>query len=166
MAWSNKGISLEAPPPLAWPIEGSCWRPFGDHYGWRGMFWLGCRFATARASCLLRSCREAAPRAETVTQLLKSPVTLWQSEPTLQSCCTDPRLSLRFIQRALDHSRVAARCKLSFERANCGPFGVVGVLFAPIAGKLADRRGPYAVIRLSAIAMPAVVDDQENLSTR
>ena len=46
-------------------------------------------------------------------------------------------------------------------------FGVVGVLFAPIAGKIADRRGPYTVIGLrSAIAMLAVVDDHEKLSTR
>ena len=48
-----------------------------------------------------------------------------------------------------------------------GLFGVVGVLFAPIAGKIAGRRGPYAVIGLgSAIAVLAVVDDQEKLSTR
>ena len=46
-------------------------------------------------------------------------------------------------------------------------FGVVGVLFAPIAGKIAGRRGPYTVIGLgSAIAVLAVVDDQEELSTR
>jgi hypothetical protein len=32
MAWSHKGISLDAPPPLARPIKGCCWRPFGDHY--------------------------------------------------------------------------------------------------------------------------------------
>src|ERR1700733_12344765 len=37
-----------------------------------------------RASCWLRSCREAAPRAETVTQLLKSPVTLWLRERAQQ----------------------------------------------------------------------------------
>jgi hypothetical protein len=46
-------------------------------------------------------------------------------------------------------------------------FGVVGVLFAPIAGKIAGRWGPYTVIGLgSAIAVLAVVDDQEEPSTR
>jgi hypothetical protein len=48
-----------------------------------------------------------------------------------------------------------------------GLFGAVGVLFALIAGKAADRQGPYTVISLgSAIAMLAVVDDQAKLSTR
>ena len=137
MAWSNKGISLEAPPPLAWPIEGSCWRPFGDHYGWRGMFWLGCRFAIARASCLLRSCREAAPRAETVTQLLKSPVTLWQSEPTLQRAaliqgCLFGSFSALWTILAL---RLDANYHLNAQIAGLfGTVGAAGVLFAPIAG--------------------------------
>jgi hypothetical protein len=127
---------------------------------------LAADLPSRRASCWLRSCREAAPRAETVTQLLKSPVTLWQSEPTLQRAaliqgCLFGSFSALWTILAL---QLDANCHLNAQIA--GPFGVVGVLFAPIAGRLADRRVPYTVIRLSAIAMPAVVDDQENLSTR
>ena len=120
-----------------------------------------------RASCWLRSCREAAPRAETVTQLLKSPVTLWQSEPTLQRAaliqgCLFGSFSELWTILAL---QLDANYHLNAQTA--GLFGVVGVLFAPIAGKIADRRGPYTVIGLgSAIAMLAVLDDQEKLSTR
>ena len=93
------------------------------------------------------------------------------------ACCTDPRLSLRLIRRALDRPRLSTILALQLD-ANyhfnaqiadlSGVVGAVGViLFAPIAGKIADRRGPYTVIGLgSAIAMRAVVDDQEKLSTR
>jgi MFS family permease len=91
---------------------------------------------------------------------------LWQSEPTLQRAaliqgCLFGSFSALWTILAL---QLDANGHLNAQIA--GPFGVVGVLFAPIAGRLADRRVPYTVIRLSAIAMPAVVDDQENLSTR
>jgi hypothetical protein len=83
------------------------------------------------------------------------------------ACCADPRLSLRLIQRALDIRALQLDAKYHLNAQIAGLFGAVGVLFAPIARKIAGRRGPYTVIGLgSAIAMLAVVDDQEKLSTR
>jgi hypothetical protein len=158
MAWSRKGISLDAPPPLAWPIKGCCWRPFGDDYGW-GAIATGILLAAILPRSRPES-RDSYPTSEVASHFVAA-------RAGSAACDTDPRLSLRLIQRAFDHSRVATRCKLSFERTIRRPFGAVGVLFAPIARKIGDRRGPYTVIRLkSAIAMLAVVDDQEKLSIR
>ena len=97
-------------------------------------------------------------------ELLRSLVTLWQSEPALQRAA--------LIQGCLfdSSSELWTIPALQLDANNAqigGLFGVVGVLFAPIVGKIADRRHPYTVIGLgSAIAMLAVVDDHEKLSTR
>jgi hypothetical protein len=94
-------------------------------------------------------------------------VTLWQSEPALQraaliqGCLFDSSSELWTIPAL----QLDANYNLNAQIA--GLFGVVGVLFAPIVGTIAGRRGPYTVIGLrSAIAMLAVVDDHEKLSTR
>jgi MFS family permease len=95
---------------------------------------------------------------------------LWQSEPTLQraaliqGCLFDSFSELWTILAF----QLDANYHLNAQIAGLfGVVGAVGVPFAPIAGKIADRRGPYTVIGLgSAIAMLAVVDDQEKLSTR
>ena len=105
------------------------------------------------------------PNAETVTRT--SQVTLWQSEPALPraaliQCCLFDSSSELWTIPAL---QLDANYHLNAQIG--GLFGVVGVLFAPIARKIGDRRGPYTVIGLgSAIAMLAVVDEQEKLSTR
>ena len=47
-----------------------------------------------------------------------------------------------------------ARYHLSAEIAGLfGIVGAVGVLFAPVAGKIADRRGPHTVIGLGSVIM-------------
>jgi predicted MFS family arabinose efflux permease len=49
-----------------------------------------------------------------------------------------------------------ARYHLSAEIAGLfGIVGAVGVLFAPVAGKIADRRGPHTVIGLGSVIMLA-----------
>ena len=97
-------------------------------------------------------------------------MTLWQSEPTLQRAaliqgCLFGSFGELWTILAL---QLDANYHLNAQFAGLfGVVGAVGVLFAPIARKIGDRRGPYTVIRLgSAIAMLAVVEDQEKLSTR
>ena len=142
--------------------KGCCWRPFGDHYGGARCSGLAADLPSRRASCWLRSCREAGPRAETISQLLKSLVTLWLRDPALQRAtliqgCLFGLFSALSTILAL---QLDANYHLNAQFA--GLF-----LFAPIARKIGDRRSPYTVIRLgSAIAMLAVVDDREKLSTR
>jgi hypothetical protein len=52
--------------------------------------------------------------------------------------------------------QLAARYRFSAEIAGLfGIVGAVGVLIAPIAGKIADRRGPHTVIGLGSVIMLA-----------
>jgi predicted MFS family arabinose efflux permease len=60
----------------------------GDHHGWRAMFWLGCLFAIATGILLAATLPSSRPKSrDSYPELLRSLVTLWQSEPALQ-CAT------------------------------------------------------------------------------
>jgi predicted MFS family arabinose efflux permease len=130
-----------------------------EHYGWRAMYWLGLLLVTA-TGCLLAA---TLPRSHAKTQaaygdLLKSLVTLWRDEPDLRRATT--------IQGCLFGSFIAfwtilalqldVRYRLGAETAGLfGIVGVVGILFAPIAGRIADRKGPHAVIGLGGLIITA-----------
>jgi predicted MFS family arabinose efflux permease len=131
----------------------------GDHYGWRAMFWLG-SFLAVVVSLLLAA---VSPRTQPRTQesygaLLKSLAILWREESELRRAtiiqgCLFGSFSVLWTILAL---QLKARYHLSAEIAGLfGIVGAVGVLFAPIAGKIADRRGPHAVIGLGSVIMLA-----------
>jgi predicted MFS family arabinose efflux permease len=131
----------------------------GDHYGWRATFWLGLFLAIA-VGLLLAA---VLPRSRPMTQqgygtLLKSLAILWQEEPELRRAtiiqgCLFGSFSVLWTILAL---QLDARYHLSAEIAGLfGIVGAVGVLFAPVAGKIADRRGPYTVIGLGSVIMLA-----------
>jgi predicted MFS family arabinose efflux permease len=131
----------------------------GDHYGWRAMFWVGL-LLTAAVSLLVAA---VLPRSHPTTQerygaLLKSLAILWREEPDLRRAtiiqgCLFGSFSALWTILAL---QLDARYGLSAEIAGLfGVVGAVGVLFAPIAGKIADRRGPHAVIGLGSVIMLA-----------
>jgi predicted MFS family arabinose efflux permease len=130
-----------------------------EHYGWRTMYWLGLLLVTA-TGCLLAA---VLPRSQVKTQagygeLLKSLVTLWREEPALRRAT--------MIQGCLFGSFIAfwtilalqldARYQLGAETAGLfGVVGVVGILFAPVAGRIADRKGPHVVIGLGNLIIAA-----------
>jgi predicted MFS family arabinose efflux permease len=129
----------------------------GDHHGWRAMFWLGLLLAVAVG--LLSAA--VLPRTQPKTQerygvLLKSLAMLWREEPELRRAtiiqgCLFGSFSALWTILAL---QLDARYHLSAEIAGLfGIIGAVGVLVAPIAGKIADRRGPHAVIGLGSVIM-------------
>jgi predicted MFS family arabinose efflux permease len=131
----------------------------GDHYGWRAMFWLGLLLAVA-VGLLLAA---ALPRSQPKTQegygaLLKSLAILWRAERELRRAtmiqgCLFGSFSALWTILTL---QLDARYHLGAEIAGLfGIVGAVGVLFAPIAGKIADRRGPHAVIGLGSVIMLA-----------
>jgi predicted MFS family arabinose efflux permease len=131
----------------------------GDHYGWRAMFWLGL-LLTAAVSLLVAA---VLPRSRPTTQerygaLLKSLVILWREEPDLRRAtiiqgCLFGSFSALWTILAL---QLDAQYHLGAEIAGLfGVVGAVGVLFAPIAGKIADRRGPHAVIGFGSVIMLA-----------
>jgi predicted MFS family arabinose efflux permease len=130
-----------------------------EHYGWRAMYWLGLLLVTA-TGCLMAA---VLPRSEVKTQagygeLLKSLVILWRNEPAVRRAT--------MIQGCLFGSFIAfwtilalqldARYQLGAETAGLfGVVGIVGILFAPVAGRIADRKGPHAVIGLGSLIIAA-----------
>jgi predicted MFS family arabinose efflux permease len=130
-----------------------------DHYGWRAMYWLSVLLVIV-TSCLLAA---TLPRGQPNTragygELLKSLIALWRDEPALRRATT--------IQGCLFGSFIAfwtilalqlsARYHLGAETAGLfGIAGVVGILFAPIAGKIGDRRGPADLIAAGTFIMLA-----------
>jgi predicted MFS family arabinose efflux permease len=128
-----------------------------DHYGWRAMFWLGLLLAIATRILLAASLPKSHPKARvSYIELLKSLVTLWREEPALRRAtsiqgCLFGSFTALWTILAL---QLDARYHLSAEIAGLfGIVGAVGILFAPIAGKIADRRGPHLVIGLGGTIM-------------
>ena len=129
----------------------------GDHYGWRSMFWLGLLLTTATCTLLAWVLPKSHPRTRaTYGALLKSLISLWREEPALRratiiQACLFGSFSALWTILAL---QLDERYHLSAEIAGLfGIVGAVGILFAPIAGKIADRRGPHAVIGLGSLIM-------------
>jgi predicted MFS family arabinose efflux permease len=130
-----------------------------DHYGWRAVYWLSVLLVVA-TSCLLAA---TLPRRQAKTQagygeLLKSLVTLWRDEPALRRAtmiqgCLFGSFTAFWTILAL---QLSARYHLGAEAAGLfGIAGVVGILFAPIVGKIADRRGPAYFIAVGTLIMLA-----------
>jgi len=131
----------------------------GDHYGWRATFWLGLLLAVAVGLLLAAVLPRSHPKAqEGYGALLKSLAILWREEPELRRAtmiqgCLFGSFSVLWTILAL---QLDARYHLGAAIAGLfGIVGAVGVLFAPVAGKIADRRGPRAVIGLGSVIMLA-----------
>jgi predicted MFS family arabinose efflux permease len=129
----------------------------GDHYGWRAMFWLGMLLAVVMAAVLAFVLPRSHPKTQaSYLALLKSLTALWREEPDLRrastiQACLFGSFSALWTILAL---QLDARYHLSAEIAGLfGIVGAVGVLFAPIAGRIADRKGPHAVIALGSVIM-------------
>ena len=131
----------------------------GDHFGWRAMFWFGLLLVIATGFLLAAVLPRSHPRTRAnYGELLKSLATLWREEPALRRAtmiqgCLFGSFSALWTILTL---QLDARYHLSAEIAGLfGIVGAVGVLFAPIAGKIADRGGPHAVIGLGSVIMLA-----------
>ena len=125
--------------------------------GWRTMFWLAVPIAIIGALLMARALPAHHPRQPLrYGQLLSSLGKLWMGEPLLRRSA--------FIQALLFASFSAfwttlalrlAQPPLNLGAAAAGLFGIVGavgVAMAPIAGRVADRKGPAPVIALGAAA--------------
>jgi predicted MFS family arabinose efflux permease len=129
----------------------------GDHYGWRAMFWLGLLMAVAVGLLLAPVLPRSSPKTRaSYGALLKSLAILWRDEPELRRAtviqgCLFGSFSALWTILAL---QLEARYHYGAEIAGLfGIIGAVGVLFAPIAGRIADRRGPHVVIGLGSVIM-------------
>lgn len=128
----------------------------GEHFGWREMFWLGVPMALAASVLMYVTLPDHAPVSRMAyNSALKSLAHLWRRESALRSAA--------LMQAALFGSFTAfwtvlalylATPKFNLGADVAGLFGVVGavgVFAAPLAGKVADRKGPHFVVWLGIV---------------
>jgi predicted MFS family arabinose efflux permease len=129
------------------------------HFGWRWMFWIGVPLsllgALGMALCLPRS-RPSSTLG--YGALIASLGELWRNEPALRrATATQAALFASFISfwtilplYLMEHYRLGADIAGLF-----GIVGAAGVFAAPMAGHLADRRGPRLVIGMGTAIVAA-----------
>jgi predicted MFS family arabinose efflux permease len=121
-----------------------------SHAGWREMFWLGVPLAVVAGGSMAVALPRNHPYvAMPYADAMRSMAKLWSSEPTLRSATV--------AQAALFASFTVFWTILAFHLREpqfslgadvAGLFGIVGavgVFAAPMAGRLADRRGPHVI---------------------
>jgi predicted MFS family arabinose efflux permease len=128
----------------------------GEHFGWREMFWLGVPMALVASALMYVTLPNHAPVSRMPYKTaLSSLIHLWRRERTLRLAS--------MMQAALFGSFTAfwtilalylATPKFNMGADIAGLFGVVGavgIFAAPLAGKVADRRGPHIVVWMGII---------------
>lgn len=127
----------------------------GEHAGWREMFWVGVPLALVAAAMMFATLpnHRATSRMRYHTAI-KSLAHLWKRESSLRTAT--------FVQAALFASFTAFWTILALYLQGpqfglgadvAGLFGIVGavgVFAAPVAGRVADQRGPHFVVWLGA----------------
>ncbi|OZI18715.1 MFS transporter [Bordetella genomosp. 9] len=126
-----------------------------EHFGWRAMFYVAAAAVLLLGLTLWRGLPAFAPTTRLpYAALLRSVGELWRKHPTLRLAT----LSQGLLSLAFSAFWSTLAIMLHGEPFNMGPgvagaFGIagaVGALAAPLAGRMADRRGPAMVSRVGA----------------
>ncbi len=126
-----------------------------EQMGWRAMFWLGVPLALATTLMLAVKLPRSLPDAghTSYRSVLRSLATLWCELPQLRRATYIQ--CMQFGGFCVFWTVLAFRLESHFGYGPqiaglFGVLGVVGVLAAPVAGRIADRSGPHRVIVLAA----------------
>jgi len=127
-----------------------------SHAGWREMFWLGVPMAVGTGLLMAWRLPSSQPASDLrYGELLKSIVTLWREFPELRLASATQGLlfgAFTIFWTVLALHLQEPRFGLGADAAGLfGIVGAVGILAAPVAGRIADRSGPHQVIALGAI---------------
>jgi len=126
-----------------------------SHWGWRTMFLIGSPLAVLGAGVMAASLPISRPSGRfTYPALIISLRELWKTYPPLRmATCSQAALFASFIAFWTILSLHLAEPGLGYGATVAGLFGIVGavgVCAAPLAGHIADRKGPQLVIVLGA----------------
>jgi predicted MFS family arabinose efflux permease len=128
-----------------------------DHWGWRATFWLGAAMTAIIWVMLLVKLPHSEPKTNhSYFGLMKSLIELWREQRSLRrATCIQAAMFGSFIGLwTILALRLHEAFGLGADVAGLmGIVGAAGILIAPLAGRVADRRGPHVVIGLGCLIM-------------